>query len=526
MKGVLTNFLEDFFRGSGPPSHPVEGKPRPSRVPTLEPDFFDLNVFKTQRVLGVILPLKGTDQSQGHVQMSFDTTQPQVQRLLALHEYQKAEKILRANRPTEPKDRLIWMYLMTKSQLGNGNPDSAVRTVQDAQRLLSEIEGQEVSLLARKFSVAKADAYSKMGEMHKAFPILENLIGELETKTILNNDELDVKASAFASMAQVLWFGGDLPRSLHYRRRALSLRKSLRNPEDIAVALNGLGVVYRAQGRLNKALETFREVQALQDKIKNQHTLAILNTNVGMVYFEKRKYELAEDKFFKAMLIRKEMDNQFEVADAVFHLVRVQLELGKLKVDESIKESFPKPPYSQPAIAGIEKMIKALIAKGKGDLDDAQQAWQEALATPGLDFSHQILCYEGMAEIGLRKWSKRRNDFLILTEVHSQLDRLQMIALKNFLVASLSKAHLLQAKLSIATSEFKKAEDELSECLNLANRHDLEMIKILGQLEIQKLREKRKAREVQKAEESEGSASPQVEEDEIAEIQRMLMSLG
>ena len=443
--------------------------------------------------------------------------------LLEANDFITAESVLinAKNTILTPREKSLWAYLYARSLAGNGQYEKALLSLDEARTYLKETIDQ---LLDYQISIQKSICYCHQGVVNKAQQILEEVYKDLNKgiDTHESKENKTLKGLTLNWLGNVYWLGGDLPKALDQYIKALSLHEYLGDKDATAMSLNNIGLVYRTQGRLTKALDVFKRIMELQLYVKNPKTIASCYMNMGQIYLDKNRFEEAEKKFLQALTIRESFNNQLDIADSIFNVIRVYLEMNKLTPNMPLLQKFPIPPFQSVVIEALEHMVQALIAKSQKDWNVMEQRLQKALDITGLDFGYQIYCIEGLTEVGLYKWQTNKPDLLVLTDVYAKLDRLKILSLKNNLVASLSKAFLLQAKLSTALHHFDEATGMLTECLNIANRHDLELIKAVSLRELHNIRKKKEAIS---DDPNIFLQAPTVDELEIEELQKLLRSL-
>ena len=422
---------------------------------------------------------------------------------------------------TKPIDKFFAYYKISYCYIYKKDLKSAIEPLQNAYNFKFLINDKN---LIYDNTLQLAIVYIKEQTIIKALPLLEEIINELDNlqfsiSLIEANKERRVKNKAFYWLGKSYWLGGDLPKALHYFQRNLMLSKVLVNSDDILQALISLGEVYRAQGQLTKALQFFQESFRFINKNQDNYIESDLNMFIGHVYRDKGKFKQALEKYNLAFssFKPKKTENSEKIAELIFNILRINHRLGYQEESESyLMKEFPLNSISKPKIVAYKHFIDYLTAFKRKHWSKAQETIENAQNILGLDFNYQIFCYESLAEIGLSQWMENKKDSSSLAFVYSKLDSIKKISMKNNLVASLSKAIFIQAKLSSGLKKYNEAETLFQESLSIANRYDLEAIKKKAHLELRSLKHKKDSQE----------SESQIIDSEIKEIQKLFHIFG
>jgi hypothetical protein len=135
-------------------------------------------------------------------------------------------------------------------------------------------------------------------------------------------------------------------------------------------------------------------------------------------------------------------------------------------------------------------MLQALVAEADKNWGFAENAWQMALETEGLDIAYQTRCQGALVEAEVRKWLSNPSAPVQET-LRARLDKWQKTCEMGQQFESQCQVYLLRAKVALASFQFEEMENWLEQCLMTANAADLRHYQDLARQEIAKSAEHR-----------------------------------
>lgn len=136
------------------------------------------------------------------------------------------------------------------------------------------------------------------------------------------------------------------------------------------------------RARHSEARQAYRLAKDAAEILGNDHTLAIYLLQWGQACIEQNDAAEAADLLSECMKIYERSNNSRGVADAQYHLARLNLEQGNYAVAEQLLASSKKLRESDADTAGIAavRYQQALLAYFQGNFVEAQLSCTEALA--------------------------------------------------------------------------------------------------------------------------------------------------
>jgi len=183
-------------------------------------------------------------------------------------------------------------------------------------------------------------------------------------------------------------------------------------------------------------------------------------------------YRKAIQLYEQALTVFERTENTPLFVYTIFRIAHIRKEKQELTPDSSILKLFPQPSVDNPVIEATDHMIKALLAEAKKNWGLANEAWQAALSSEGLDEEFKLLCQGATIEYEVRTWLDNPV-VATLDPIITLLDEWQDACKINKLFASLCQAYLLHARVALASFQFEEMEDWLKKCLHLAEEKEL-----------------------------------------------------
>ncbi|MHA2364829.1 MAG: tetratricopeptide repeat protein [Candidatus Hodarchaeales archaeon] len=430
---------------------------------------------------------------------------------------------------SSPNQEIHWNYFHGRIFIRRGLYSEAKKSLNYSMEMLNQIK-QPSELLSFQIRLHLGICYWKQGLSDKALDLFKNQLKSIEKyknetnfQAILASTYHYVGASYFNqnkikeslvnyqkalklklsignpqeifkslnNLANIYYSQGRLQEALDYHKRAFSFTKKVGNSIGIAISLNNIGNVYIVQGRLKDALDQHEKSLKLKEKLENEHEIAKSLINIANIFYAQGRLQEAEEYYLRALQLLDKIGNPLEIAESLFNLGRVEKSLNKLSSNSFVFDRFPPPPHESPVTTTFYRLIKALLAQIQEDWSLANELFNIAFETEGLEYEYKIFSIESLAEIALEEWlikSKRK----ALNQVEGKLKAYEQLCRENYLTAHLCKVYLLRSKLNQTLFQFKDSENLLLQCQLIAEESGLPLHYKLASKELESLKEKKK----------------------------------
>lgn len=108
---------------------------------------------------------------------------------------------------------------------------------------------------------------------------------------------------------------GNYPKAEEYYTQTLNIFQEIGNKVNIAKCFNVLGVLSEEQGNYDKGLDYYQKAIAINRQIGNKNGIASDLSNIGVIYSHKGKISEALDNAFQALTINREINNKYGIAN-------------------------------------------------------------------------------------------------------------------------------------------------------------------------------------------------------------------
>lgn len=183
-----------------------------------------------------------------------------------------------------------------------GDYQRSASFLEHARQINSTINSNPLSALILSES---GRVKSRLGKTDEAFADYEMLMEYA--------DELrrsDLKADALFSMGELLRTQGEYPRALETHKKALNIRRSMKDDPREAVSLNAIGELYRLMKNIDRALANHVAAINIRSRLKDKPGLAESYNNAGKLYYEQKNYKQAVANLNLALAAAEELSLQ------------------------------------------------------------------------------------------------------------------------------------------------------------------------------------------------------------------------
>jgi len=295
----------------------------------------------------------------------------------------------------------------------SGDYAQALECYQRALKVHEEL-GDRTS--AARANLGLGNLYSNIGDMPLA---LEHYRRALQLQ-----EELGDQAGAAHSIGNlgiVYMATGDFPQAVEHYRRALRMHEEVNDRAGAANVTCNIGVVYMKTGDYPQALEHFQHARQLHEKIGNRPGAAIDIGNMGNVYKATGDLAQALEHYRRALQIHEDIGNRAIASNVTGNIASVLLKMNRDEEAAELLEHQSSMLMDHPGARAGYHSNKAILAEHEGDLDEAWDQLQQALAVviETGERDQMAECHEKLREL-----AKVRNDFERYVEHNNEYMRI------------------------------------------------------------------------------------------------------
>jgi len=345
-------------------------------------------------------------------------------------------------------------------------------------------------------------------------------------KSLMLQEEVDIKqeiARTLTFIGRLYFYGGDFDLAKEYSQRGLTVAKEGRSKHYILNASCLIGFICWNNGEINRALEYGEQSLILANEINCKYLVIRCCDLIAMCYNAKGFFDRAIEFNEQQMKVAEEINNNRDIIDALNHIGSAYRNKGDL--DKALS-------YTEKSLAlyddNVEREVLGIpvidyilgnlfeLFLNRGDFEQARLYYQrfELLATTGKRHEYANQLYKAqLLKTRQRAYSRGKsekilkqlvdgeivdieltyiafinlcdlllfelnvtNDFEVLDELQSYLNRLLDIIEKNRSYTFLAESHLLQARVSLITFDIKEARRFLTQAQQISERFGLKQL--------------------------------------------------
>jgi tetratricopeptide (TPR) repeat protein len=136
------------------------------------------------------------------------------------------------------------------------------------------------------------------------------------------------KSIALNNIGMIYRAQGSYPEALIRFEEALQIEEQLGGLRRKAIALNNIGMIYRAQGNYPEALIRFEEALQIDEQLGNLNKKAIALNNIGGIHFAHGNYPEALKRIEQALQIAEQLGDLSRKAEFLNNIGRIYKEQG------------------------------------------------------------------------------------------------------------------------------------------------------------------------------------------------------
>jgi len=411
----------------------------------------------------------------------------------------------------EKAETLSWLMKLDKALDIVGKGEALLKNI--IPESLKELKMREASL-----SFAKGRIYMNKYDYDRGLKHFK--------KSLLLQEELDIKqeiARTLTFIGRLYFYAGDFDIAIEYSQRGLTVAKEGRSKHYILDASCLLGTIYCNNGEINRALEYGEQGLILANEINCKYLAIRSYDSIAMCYNTKGFFDRAIEFNEQQMKVAQEINNKRDIIDALNHIGSAYRNKGDLDkalqyMEKSLAlydDNVEREVLGIPVIDYILGNLFELFLN-RGDFEQARLYYQrfELLATTGKRHEYANQLYKAqLLKTSRRAYSRGKsekilkqlvdgeivdieltyiafinlcdlllfelnvtNDFEVLDELQSYLNRLLDIIEKNRSYTFLAESHLLQARVSLITFDIKEARRFLTQAQQISERFGLKQL--------------------------------------------------
>lgn len=273
---------------------------------------------------------------------------------------------------------------------------------------------------------------------------------------------------------------GDLKEAEKCLKRALEISEKNGLKRDIHYFLHNLASSYRERGDLDLALEYFEKAYELQLKTKGLLHEHRTITSIGNIYHKKGDFEKAFEYYQKAQRIRESLDNKPDIANGLFHLITLAIDMGNIEEAKKLLEQL-KQISNELDVGNINEKYRlshALLLKTSirvRDRGKAEELLLELVEDESSSLRTTKIALINLCELLLNELRLSGNPD-ILSEINLNINKLLKIAELENSYALFAEIYWLQAQMALIDLDTKKAKKLLTKARKITEEKGLTLL--------------------------------------------------
>ncbi|MFW9914397.1 MAG: tetratricopeptide repeat protein [Candidatus Thorarchaeota archaeon] len=255
--------------------------------------------------------------------------------------------------------------------------------LQLAQEVLIEGKTHENCLFGVDAQNIIAEALWHLGRYDKALTAVsegESILGTLDQDR--PSEILPRKANLMYQKGRSLWRKGELGQALQCYHASLTICGQIGNKQEIADALNSIGIIHAQKGELEESWKYFQQSLELRLDLGNKDDIAGSYYNIGSSHHHKGELDQALDYYQQSLVLWKEIGNKQHIARSLANIGSVFREKGMLKqaLDYSEQCLSIREEIGNKQDLAISLNNIGVIYRERGNLDQSLAYFERALA--------------------------------------------------------------------------------------------------------------------------------------------------
>ncbi len=309
--------------------------------------------------------------------------------------------------------------------------------------------------------------YQLMGDFDNALKYYKQSLGLWERLGNINDLAIQLN-----NIGTILFNQGDFEAALEYLTRSLRLYEQVGSPQHIAGCLNNIGIIIHIKGNLDQALQHYQKSLKLWKKSPNPVGLAELYKNMGYLYREMGKHDKAIKCLKKSLTLREEVGNPFLIAESLFYLIVVHLDLRHVDDCHQYFIRLEKLTNQNPntTIEILFRVARALMLKHRPRAKykwEAHSILEQVYSERITDFHVRVLVLLNICDLLI--WQHELTEETeILEEIDEVISQLLQVARTQQSHLLLAQTYWLKAKVALIKGQVDDARMYLTQAQILA----------------------------------------------------------
>ena len=272
---------------------------------------------------------------------------------------------------------------------------------------------------------------------------------------------------------------GNLDLSLRFFSEAFQLAHEINDKKLILRTTKWLGFVYNMKGESECALEYKKRYLALAIELKDKQEIIGAHNTLGMQFTDKGEFEKAIDHLEKGLSLCYEINSwkTFILCSTLFDIYIDSNSLEKARQCFERMEALVKQGTSK-FNKVIYRLSEAVLLKHEAledSLSKAEIIFKEVADEETKFLEFKIYALVNLCDLYLFRLKKTSN-LKELDNIQPYIDKIRLVAENEGVFSLDAEMHLFQAKLKLVTFEFKEAQENLVQALDIANKHNLNLL--------------------------------------------------
>ena len=219
------------------------------------------------------------------------------------------------------------------------------------------------------------------GMFHQATEILEALLNEIRSHP-KRRKHLEMSLDIRRGLAEAYRFLGKLDESIAQWEKIAFVSRKYQDPLQLAIALDGLGVICQVQGRFEEARDLHLESLQINRNIRYLEGQSVNLGNLARLHIQTEEWEQAEEYVRKSMKIEQRNENLLGIAFDKLVLAEIDIGTGRYQAAEKKLlqlEALMSREGKTDDMLAISSQI-GLVHRMMGRLDEALERQLQVLA--------------------------------------------------------------------------------------------------------------------------------------------------
>ena len=369
---------------------------------------------------------------------------------------------------------------MNKILFSMGKSDTIVKNVEIAEKKLLSIQSAtELEIMERMgdLVILRMGCYWQKGELDNAlFYAKFNLDIRIKLKK-----QLDI-ANAYNNIGVMYNARGNLIKALSFLNQAFKIYSEINSTRGFSKTGNNIGAILIQLGRLNESLKYMEKSLEIDHSDGYLEGIKVASQNIGEVYWHKGEYEKALNHLFKALDLCSKSEDKFQLSEILVPIIAVLLENNNQKLAnyymhqlELIKNQEENKIIQQRYFLANAMVLKN--SKSKGSLSKAEDLLKIIIEDDIRYHDITVMALLMISEILLDKFEKT-NNLLIIEDISKYIKKMIAITKDTKSYSIMVESLLVEAKLALLDFDFHISQKYLDKALKIANKFELNRIKI------------------------------------------------